>query len=92
MASFRIRRYGRTAAVQGDLIVAKTGSAHELIKDTADDQDSDEKSSADETSGVRRDHVRCVSEHDEGKYLLRDVVLPLPGYNIQYPGNDVGEK
>ena len=92
MASYRIRQYGRTAAVQGDLIVAKPGSAHELIKDTADDQDSDENSCADETSGVRRDHVRCVSEHDEGKYLLRDVVLPLPGYNVQYPGNDVGEK
>ena len=92
MASYRIRRYGRTAAVQGDLIVDRTLNAHELSMDTADSHDNDRNSCADETCGVRRDHVRCVSDHDEGKYILKDVVLPLPGYNVQYPENDVGEK
>ena len=92
MVSYRIRRYGRTAAVQGDLIVDRTVNAHELSKDTAGSHDSDRNLCADETCGVRRDHVRCVSDHDEGKYFLKDVVLPLPGYNVQYPENEVGEK
>ncbi|KAL9965388.1 hypothetical protein ACROYT_G029183 [Oculina patagonica] len=92
MASYRIRRYGRTAAVQGDLIVDKSVSAHEVHMDTADSHDGDGNSCRDETCGVRRDHVRCLSDNEEGTYLLRDVVLPLPGYNVQYPTNDVGEK
>ena len=92
MASYRIRRYGRTAAAQGDLIVDNSVSTHELNMETADSHDNDRNSCGDETSGVRRDQVRCVSEHEEGKYLLKDVVLPLPGYNVQYPRNDVGEK
>jgi len=92
MATYMIRRYGRTAAVQGDLIVDKTVNAHELNMNTADSHDSDRSSCADESCDVRRDHVRCLSDHDEGKYLLKDVVLPLPGYNVQYPKNEVGEK
>jgi len=92
MASYRIRRYGRTAAVQGDLIVDKTVNAYELNMNTADSHDSDRSLCADETCGVGRDHVRCASDHDEGKYLLKDVVLPLPGYSVQYPENEVGEK
>lgn len=92
MASYRIRQYGRTAAVQGDLVADKTVNAHELCTDTADTHENDRNLCADETCGVRRDHVRCVSDHDEGKYLLKDVVLPLPGYNVQYPENEVGEK
>jgi len=92
MASYRIRRYGRTAAVQGDLIVDKTVNAHDPDMNTADSYDSDRTSCADETGGVRRDHVRCVLNHDEGKYFPKDVVLPLPGYNVQYPENEIGEK
>ena len=92
MASYRIQRYGRTVAVQGDLIVDRATSTHEVDKDNADSHDSDGNSCADETCGLKRDQVRCASEHEEGKYLLRDVVLPLTGYNVQYPTNDVGEK
>ena len=91
MASYRIQRFGRTAAVQGDLIVNKSENAHDPDINTADSHDSD-RTCADETGGVRRDHIRCVLNHDEGKYLLKDVVLPLPGYNVQYPENEIGEK
>ena len=92
MASHRIRRYGRTAAAQGDLIVDKSVNAHELNMDTDDSRDSGGNSCTDESCGIGKDHVRCVSDHDDGKYHLKDVVLPLPGYNVQYPTNDVGEK
>lgn len=95
MATLRIQRYGRTAAVQGDLIADKFPNVDEL-KNSAT-ADSCESASAgnsceDDTSGVRRDCVRCVSDQDEGKHGLKDVVLPLPGYNIQYPTNDVGDE
>ena len=95
IATLRIQRYGRTAAVQGDLIADKFPNVDEL-KNSAT-ADSCESASAgnsceDDISGVRRDCVRCVSDQDEGKHGLKDVVLPLPGYNIQYPTNDVGDE
>ena len=92
MASYRIQRYGRSAAVQGDLIVDRSSSAHGLNSEAADsNHDSDVDSCGVEGSGVTRNHVRCVTNHEREMYQLRDVVLPLPGYNVQYPANDVGE-
>lgn len=95
MASLRIQRYGRTAAVQGDFVVDKSVDEVEFKNSaTADSYDSGSagNSCEDDTSGVRRDCVRYVSDQDEGKHSLKDVVLPLPGYNIQYPTNDVGDE
>tara|TARA_R110002050_G_scaffold25349_3_gene67650 strand:- start:428 stop:1351 length:924 start_codon:yes stop_codon:yes gene_type:complete len=38
--------------------------------------------------------VRCVSKSEiaEGKYTLKDVVLPLPGRMVKYPENGMKEK
>ena len=92
MASYRIQRYGRTAAVQGDLIVDRSASAHELKSEAADsNHGSDFDSCGKESGGVKRDHVRCVASHEQEKYNLKDVFLPLPGYSVLYPANEVGE-
>ena len=91
MASYRIQQYGRTAAVQGDLIVDRSTTVHELKREAADSHNSDVDSCGDESGGVSRDHVRFVANQEQGKFGLKDVVLPLPGYSVQYPANDVGE-
>ena len=92
MTSYRIQRYGRAAAVQGDMVVDRSASAHEYNGEAAGNvSGADLDSCGDENSGVRRDHVRCLTNHEQEKHSLKDVVLPLPGYSVQYPTNDVGE-
>lgn len=92
MASYRIQHYGREEASEGDLIVDPPTSTHDLDREAAGNGDCGGfDSCGDENSGIRRDHVRCIANHEQGKYSLVDVVLPLPGYGVQYPANDVGE-
>lgn len=92
MASYRIQHYGREEANEGDLIVDPPTSAHDLDREAAGNGVCGGfDSCGDENSGIRRDHVRCIANHEQGKYNLVDVVLPLPGYGVQYPANDVGE-
>merc|ERR1712071_400863 len=45
------------------------------------------------TSGLKGKAVQLVKEEDvtEGKYIISDVVLPLAGHNIKYPGGSAGE-
>ena len=92
MASYRIQRYGRSAAVPGDLVIDRSSSVHGFKSEAADsNQASDVDSCEDESSGVTRNRVRCIGSHEQEMYQLKDVVLPLPGYNVQYPANDVGD-
>ena len=92
MASYRIQQYGRSAVVQGDLILDMTATAHGLADEAADSSHDWNVQSADDAGSGTRDHVRCVSNHEREIYRLKDVFLPLPGYDVQYPANDVGEK
>lgn len=35
--------------------------------------------------------VKLLTEADLAKYTIRDIVMPLPGFDVEYPGGDVGE-
>ena len=89
MASYRIQRYGRSAVVEGDLVVDKAATARGLDRPTADG--SHDCTLAVDSGALTRDHVKCIANHEQEVYRLRDIVLPLPGYSVQYPVNDVGE-
>ena len=89
MASYRIQRYGRSAVVEGDIVVDGAATAHGLDKQTADS--SHDCTLTDDSGALTRDQVKCIANHEKEIYRLRDIVLPLPGYNVQYPANDVGE-
>lgn len=89
MASYRIQRYGRSAVVEGDLVVDKAATAHGFDRQTA--YSSHACTLADDSGALNRDLVKCIANHEQEVYRLRDIVLPLPGYNVQYPANDVGE-
>ncbi|XP_068732862.1 pseudouridylate synthase PUS7L-like isoform X3 [Montipora capricornis] len=93
MASTRIQRYGLEGTAEGDLIVDPPAKiTHDRKTETSDNGDcSDIDSCSVDNSGIRRDHVRCITNYEQGKHSLKDVVLPLPGYGVQYPANDVGE-
>ena len=92
MASYRIQHFGRQEATEGDLIVDPPASTQDLDREAAGNGDCGGfDPCGDENSVIRRDYVRCITDREQGKYSLVDIVLPLPGYGVQYPANDVGE-
>jgi hypothetical protein len=35
--------------------------------------------------------VKQLTEEDLGNYTIHDVIMPLPGWNIDYPAGDIGD-
>lgn len=35
--------------------------------------------------------VKQLTEEDLGNYTIHDIIMPLPGWNIDYPAGDIGE-
>jgi tRNA pseudouridine13 synthase len=36
--------------------------------------------------------VKTLTESDLSDYSIYDVIMPLPGFDVAYPGGDLGEK
>lgn len=75
-ASFRWEKYG-AKVIPGDLVLVTTDN-------TADEDLEDES---------RFQRARPLSEEEaaSGKYSIFDVVLPGPGFDVEYPKNDIGQ-
>lgn len=41
-------------------------------------------------SAISRE-VRVLSESDVDKYALTDIILPLPGWHVEYPEGEIGQ-
>jgi tRNA pseudouridine13 synthase len=61
--------------VIGDLVIARNEQG-ELLSDTVDDR-------------IRQ--VDTVTADNIARYRHEDIVLPLPGYDVKYPSNDIGK-
>jgi len=70
---------------------AEADEADEHECKTGDDDEVGEIEEESEGSYVNMS-VRVLSEADvaSGRYRLSDVLLPLPGYEVQYPNNEIG--
>ena len=100
VASYRLRRYGTAAVVEGDLVYEKSDrpgdgapvSVCSTAEDTAGSVDGgcEAVRSIGQSEGGGRVKVVDGQDIQQERYTLRDVLLPLPGYNAQYPSNDVG--
>ncbi|GMK54184.1 hypothetical protein CspeluHIS016_0107700 [Cutaneotrichosporon spelunceum] len=77
VVSARIKM-SNTSALPGDLVYADGGD------DNGDDGDGNAKSAA------SRD-VKVLTEEDVSDYRLTDVIMPLPGWHIEYPGGSLGK-
>jgi tRNA pseudouridine13 synthase len=96
-ASARWERYG-TKVIAGDLVLVDTPA--QKASAAADEVDENGeivvRPAADDTAVTHDDlyqRARPLSEEEakSGKYTIFDVILPTPGYDIEYPQNDIGD-
>lgn len=98
VASARIRM-GR-GVVEGDLVLIETGTGE--VEEVVDEVDQDgeivvnapvEKGSGRPREGEEFARARALTkeEAESGRYGLRDVVLPTPGWDVVYPQNGLLE-
>lgn len=78
------------AVVAGDADEAVGGveEEDEKQKEDLEEVDNEEKKKVDLKSLVK---PLTQLEIDAGTYAITDVVLPLPGHNIAYPANEIGQ-
>lgn len=75
--------------IKGDLVLAEAENSAEPEQD----QDGDDVINPnDADDGDTKLYARALSEEEasSGRYTIRDVVLPTPGYEVTYPDNDIG--
>ncbi|KAG6869284.1 hypothetical protein C0993_000037 [Termitomyces sp. T159_Od127] len=95
IVSERIRTYGADKPVAGDLVF-ETPEADEKM--TVDEEPPSEV--AEPSSGHRKrsrkpyvpPRIKTLTEDDLSKYTIFDVIMPLPGTDVAYPGGALGEK
>ncbi|XP_010463968.1 PREDICTED: multisubstrate pseudouridine synthase 7-like [Camelina sativa] len=102
-ASLRVKKYGTTQVVLGDLVSTKVDAATKMVDSlTSEHKENNEEAldcdQVDDTAIVdlpaeRSDLVKVVSIEDleAGTYSTIDIVLPLPGSRVIYPSNDIAE-
>ncbi|KAK9727684.1 multisubstrate pseudouridine synthase 7 [Basidiobolus ranarum] len=84
MVSQRIQRFGCDKPVVGDLVVVNDSELKEIEEIDADENMEDEVS--------RTVSVKVLSADDLSQYTIYDVVLPMPGFDVQYPEHEIGIK
>ncbi|CAM0954682.1 unnamed protein product [Alopecurus aequalis] len=98
-ASMRVEKYGISQVIEGDLIYSKESRQEEatsLATSEADDGHAN-SSEIDICSEILPEEniqsVKIVDSEDlsKGIYSFEDVVLPLPGSQALFPGNEVAE-
>ncbi|TLD27543.1 tRNA pseudouridine synthase D [Venturia nashicola] len=95
-AGKRIETYGNKV-VEGDLVIV--GAKKEEDEEMADGVDEDGEVIINPGNDDRATHeddferARPLSktEAESGKWNIFDIVLPLPGFDVEYPKNEVGQ-
>lgn len=93
VASFRWEKYG-DKVVEGDLVIIEKPSAPQaneidedgelIIHPVENDFDTDK-------ADIERARPLTKEEAESGKFAIWDITLPLPGYDVCYPTNEVGQ-
>ncbi|KAJ3411895.1 hypothetical protein HDV05_001530 [Chytridiales sp. JEL 0842] len=96
MASERIRIYGFHKIVKGDLVAlpnALSSSNIDILSDPSEDIiEGENGGSVEEARLGRMIEVKLIETDEEAeKWGIEDLVLPLPGYAVQYPTNEIGQ-
>lgn len=86
IVSRRINKYGLKPIV-GDLVFKDNESKIEPVYEIIDEDENDEK----EEDDIKFPEVETISEANLSKYTVFDVVYPLPGCDVSYPENEIGQ-
>ncbi|KAL2356937.1 pseudouridine synthase TruD/Pus7 [Cryomyces antarcticus] len=90
--------------VEGDLVIVgehkdkENGSTHARLGEELDDQGEVivrpalEDSAATSEDPYARARALSEEEAESGQYNIYDIVLPLPGYDVEYPRNAIGDE
>ncbi|KAH7321647.1 pseudouridine synthase [Rhexocercosporidium sp. MPI-PUGE-AT-0058] len=95
VASERWSRYGSNV-IEGDLVLVSSTTATE-VKDEVDESGEVVVHAALDDSSLTRDDVYerarplTAEEATSGQFTIFDIVLPLPGFDVEYPANDIGD-
>ncbi|KAL3280844.1 hypothetical protein HHI36_004073 [Cryptolaemus montrouzieri] len=88
MVSKRIKKYG-LKPVENDFVIVNNVYIEPDMDPTEDNEENSENSDENVkmTSETPRPQVKSLTKTDLTNYTIFDIVLPLPGYDIQYPEN-----
>ncbi|TVY32760.1 Multisubstrate pseudouridine synthase [Lachnellula subtilissima] len=96
-ASIRWAKYG-TKVIAGDLVLVDTpAQIASAAKDEVDENgEVVVRPAADDTAVTHDDLYQRArpltdEEAESGKYTIFDIILPTPGFDIEYPANDIGD-
>ena len=108
VVSERIRKYGANKPVVGDLVFeadidSDQNMADQRLNEEPLDVAGDDLnglSTVDESSGPHEKPkkpwkspcIKALTEDDLDKYTIFDVIMPLPGTDVAYPGGPLGER
>jgi tRNA pseudouridine13 synthase len=96
VASERWTRYG-SKVIEGDLVIVDTQGVKEALKDEVDENGEIVIHPAGDDIAVTHDDLYeraralTAEEARSGKYTIFDIVLPTPGYDMDYPLNSIGD-
>lgn len=96
VASQRWERYGNKV-IEGDLILVDTKAIKEALKDEIDENGEIVVHPTGDDVAVTHDDLYqrarplTLQEAQSGEYTIFDIVLPTPGYDVEYPRNVIGD-
>ncbi|CAK7222952.1 multisubstrate pseudouridine synthase 7 [Sporothrix bragantina] len=86
--SQRWSRYG-DKVVAGDLVLVESEANPSRLRQ--DGHDMSEDLNQEEEQFYQEARVLSAEEAASGQYTIFDIVLPVPGFDVLYPDNDIGE-
>lgn len=96
VASERWSRYG-DKVIEGDLVIIDTVAKSANAQDEVDESGEVVVHPAEDDIGLsyedlyQRARPLSAEEAKSGKYTIFDIVLPTPGFDVEYPNNDIGD-
>ncbi|KAF2665639.1 putative pseudouridine synthase TruD/Pus7 [Microthyrium microscopicum] len=93
VAARRWERFG-TNVVEGDLVVVDTAAKNSLV-DVDESGELIIQPEGEDRAAGDADFIRArpltKEEAESGKHSIWDIVLPQPGFDVNYPANEIGE-